>query len=625
MPKKNDENSAARIGGLALLDWLRPPAGFVTEWALGTTYSLDLVACAAALVALDGGANDTAKVGLTSALRAMHNLKDKVVVVSQEGCIHVPKKTRADILPLLDKFVKTVRLDLKQKAFHPKVWLVCQKSLEADEGGWHPIRYVLTVGSRNLTVDTSWDFGVGLVGTVVAEPSSTLPRVSDFVQFIGALAGIEEFTNGAQYLEYVDWQRPKDVDEFRFDFHGDVERKFDDTVLGELAATDPTKKVLWISPFLDARAVDATARLWANTREKRLVAGKTDLDKVSHKATLQELNPHWMISASQEPAERPILADESSDDKEEHDDETGENAEMEEISRGLHAKIVAVWHGKTASMLVGSPNLTSRGYLGKNVEAWVVVTGQPWLANALWNWAEKVAAEYEAPPEPEPGKTDEEARLERLHHEIACREFTLYEYGPAKQSKLSAAGPPLTALNSDVLLYFERLSQLGHKYLFPAGKTSALLPGCDASHRSELLVFSLETQSLQKRWIQRVQVEPEIDTGRDAALLHRVLPPPKFLEYIRCLLDPDVIPNDADIPEVEGDERKTKNGTSRKSGDAIGLEPLLRAIAKAKDIDTRFGEVDLIFRAYLERTPNMTDELSAMHSLWENLRLVYGT
>ncbi len=626
MPKKSEEKPGARIGGLALLDWLRPPPGFVTEWALGTTYSLDLVACAAVLVALDGGAADkTEEYGLTSALRAMHNLRDKVFVVCQEGCIHVPKKTHAPILPMLDRFVKTVRLDLAKESFHPKVWLVRQRSIEPDEHGRHAIRYVLTVGSRNLTLDTSWDFGVGLVGTVGENAISSLPRLTEFVKFVGEQAGLESIENGFEDLEYVNWTLPKDVDEIRFDFHGDEVRRFEDTILGELAASNGEYHgVLWISPFLDARAVDAVAKLWAHAQDKRLVAGRTDLDKVAHKKTLGELNPRWMIAAAQEPVERPRLDDDAPDEADE-DDETDENAEMEETSRGLHAKVVAVWHGKTASMLVGSPNLTTRGYLGKNVEAWLLMTGKPWLADALWYWAENMAAEYTAPPEPVPGKTDEEAQLERLHHEIAAREFTLHEVGPHKPAKLWADAPPLPAKTSDVHLRFARLSQMGTMYGFPAGKTSASLPGCDDSERSELLVFSLETDSQEKRWIQRVQVEPAIDDARDGALLRRVLPPESFLEYLRCLLDPDVIPRDVDDGHEDPNRRTKKNGESNTAVHAMGLEPLLRALAKAKEPEKSFALVDHAFQAYFDRAQAMTGELQAIHSLWENLRQVYGT
>ena len=150
---------------LALLDWLRPPSGYVTDCALGTSYSLDLVTCLAALVTLDGAAQDTAQYSLTAALRALNRLSESVRVVVQQGRIHWTPGTDPAVLPLLDRVVRPVTPH-GEGSFHPKVWVVRQRPLGE---GVDVVRYALVVGSRNLTRDRSWDLGVALEG-YVGEP-----------------------------------------------------------------------------------------------------------------------------------------------------------------------------------------------------------------------------------------------------------------------------------------------------------------------------------------------------------------------------------------------------------------------------------------------------------------------
>ena len=376
------------LGGLALLNWLRPPPGFVTEAALGTTYSLDLVTCTAALVSLDGGVRDSVGFGQAAALRAMTRLGESVRVLAQPGYIYAPAKTRAAIMPMLDRFVRPVRRP--DGSFHPKVWVVRQRRRGAgDEDS--EVRYVLVVGSRNLTRDVSWDLGVGIEGRVRGRRGVSLPGAGDFVRFACGLGGVEWLAERLADVDDVVWTLPRGVRRLRFGFHGAEAKGWRETALGTLAA--PARKVLWISPFLGVSAVREVAALWHETPERRLVAGEAELDRVARSvdhALLGGLAPRAMAAASDVPPRQDVadeveVAGAADDDAE---------PEAQESIRGLHAKAVAVWRGKRkASVLLGSANLSRRGWLGANVEAWMLLEGDTALADGLWAWSAVMARE----------------------------------------------------------------------------------------------------------------------------------------------------------------------------------------------------------------------------------------
>jgi hypothetical protein len=627
---QSEDNPASRIGGLALLDWLRPPPGFVTDAALGTTYSLDLVACAAALVSLDGAVRDTADFGLAAALRAMNRLKDDVQVVAQRGCIHVPDQAKAAVLPMLDRFVREVGFDIGEQAFHPKVWIVRQRRVRRpeEEPGEDDIRYVLVVGSRNLTLDTSWDMGVGLVGFVRNAREANLQGVGDFVRLACTLGGIDSFASRFANLDAVVWERPTGVRAMRFGFHhGEDRGEFDASILGELSGR-ARNGVLWISPFLDDSAVNAVARLWGQTQDRRLVAGTAALDDVARRvpwAKLEGLAPRAMTPAPEGPAQRAPQDEKEPDVRANEDD-----PELLEDARALHAKIVAVWHdARTASVLIGSANLTKRGFCGANVEAWLLLEGRTALADALWAWSERVAFEYYRPNAPLPDETAAEKALDDWHHHIASRSFTLRERGPANAAELEADKPPIPRDAAGMKLRVARLSRRDKTFDFPAGATRAMLAGCEDGERCELLVFTLSVQlqhdTREKSWVQRVQLDPALaHESRDGALLRRVLPPERFLAYVQSLLEPDVADalQDAELDEARRAGHE-KTAAAPKE-DAVGLEAFLRALAKAPEPAKKITEIDGALEAYARQARQADPELAELRALWGALKEAYG-
>jgi hypothetical protein len=592
---RKGQPTAASLGGLALLEALRPPSGFVVDAALGTTYSLDLVSCAAALVSLDGAVREYEEYGRLALLRATTRLRDRVRIVAQQGCIYVPGSATAESERLLDRFVRVVFHPLDTQAFHPKVWLVRQRPSdqsveEAARNGL--IRYVLVVGSRNLTRDRSWDLGVTLEGWVNDEAGVALAGVDAFAKEVCRLGGIEAFAERFADAGAVAWTRPEGVKEMTFGFHHQLQ----DWGESELAtmARETGQRVLWISPFLDVAATEQLATLWNDIPEQRLVAGEHDLDKVSRsrsgRASLEKLKPRAMAPASEAPpASVPAI------DRDDVDPE----GELADSHRGLHAKVVAIWQpGNRASVLIGSANLSSRGWQGKNVEAWLKLTGRAELADALWDWAGTQAHEYVPPRrDPEPATTDKEALLDRWHHRVAARSFKLYENGPDEAARLEADAPPIAGgETAAVELRVARLTRRGDVRTWEPGALGVSLPGCDASQHSDMLVMMLtlhvEGDVLARSWLQKVSTEPAIDfDARDGAMLRRLLSPAEFLRYLHGLLDPDA----ADLidagsegdAESEGDtasepQRPPPRGAhgTRKGAGETHLEMFLRGLVR---------------------------------------------
>lgn len=326
------------LPGLAMLDALRPPAGWVTDVALGTTYSLELPVALAALVSLGGTARDTSEYGLHSAVRALQALAGRVRILAQQGRIQAPPKS-SRLVHLLDRVVRPIAYDERSRSFHPKTWLVRWKH-ERDEA---PARWALLVGSRNLTSAQDWDLGVALEGEEGGK-GVELPEVARYVGWLLSEAGDRSFGAKAwPALAQVRWRGPKlDIE---FGFHGAGAIAWEDTALTRLAR-DGAKRVLILSPFLDLEALREAEqalpvpRPWDDT-PRRLVAGRPDLEAAARTkagpALLRRLGDVRCLVPSHHGV---------SDIGADGEPAAGVEEAPHATDFGLHAKAVVVWHGK---------------------------------------------------------------------------------------------------------------------------------------------------------------------------------------------------------------------------------------------------------------------------------------
>lgn len=163
---------------------IAPPADYKLDFAIGTTYSLDLDALVGACIAL-GLAEETDSdlmknpICLLEALRATG---DKIALFCEGGQIHLPNSVTS-LYILLEKMVFPVTTDAKRghskyPSFHPKFWLIKYVNNKGEA------LYRVVVLSRNLTFDRSWDVSFCIDGKKVNYETDKNNPVSDFVSYL---------------------------------------------------------------------------------------------------------------------------------------------------------------------------------------------------------------------------------------------------------------------------------------------------------------------------------------------------------------------------------------------------------------------------------------------------------
>ena len=134
---------------------LTPPAGFSLDFAVGTTYSLDLDALVGISLAL-GLSEETDSELMNNPvclLEALRSTGDKVALFCEGGQIAMPNHI-TPLYILLEKMVFSVKTTKKRgiatfPSFHPKFWLIRYKNNDGIQ------QYRAIILSRNLTFDRS--------------------------------------------------------------------------------------------------------------------------------------------------------------------------------------------------------------------------------------------------------------------------------------------------------------------------------------------------------------------------------------------------------------------------------------------------------------------------------------
>ena len=134
---------------------LRPPAGYDLDFALLTTYTLDLEAMLAlplsVLARADKGIEELLADPLLL-LEALRQAGDRIHVFVDRAGVAIPR-SRRELYAMLEPSVHPVAAP-GHGAFHPKVWLL--RFVTEDR----PPLLRVAVLSRNLTFDRSWDIAL---------------------------------------------------------------------------------------------------------------------------------------------------------------------------------------------------------------------------------------------------------------------------------------------------------------------------------------------------------------------------------------------------------------------------------------------------------------------------------
>ena len=341
---------------------IRPPSGYHLDFAVLTTYTLDLEALLvlplSVLAHPDGGLEELLAdpLGLHQAIR---EAGDRVHAFVDEKGIAIPRSARS-LYSMLESSVHAVRAP-NGGAFHPKVWVARFRSV-----GERPEELLrVAILSRNLTFDRSWD-----VALVSEAPIRSRRRVAasrplhDFLLRLPQLGTnripqdvVERVEALADQVTRTAFPAPDGFDS-PIEFHSlGLSRR-------RRSWSPPSRgyRILAVAPFVNQRGLDAASRL--GTTDRILVSRHEELDRLSEDA-LAEWKEVFVLSDTAQGEPEDGMAGQE-------DPGTGVDAP----TSGLHAKMIAVEHGWDVTWYMGSANLTSAAFTGINVEMMASVTGK---------------------------------------------------------------------------------------------------------------------------------------------------------------------------------------------------------------------------------------------------------
>ncbi len=353
-----------------LLDSLRPPAGYRLRRAVGTSFTLDLMALLTAPLAFtffdahdEDGAPVTNPVALLEALRRH---AEKVTLFCQAGAIGVPNPDQK-LLAFIEGSVIEVQPRQGGGIFHPKVWVL---NFEADD---RPAIYRVLCLSRNLTFARAWDTCLRLEGEL-AEGQDDDVRNKPFADLLLALPELatgsiarevrDDLGRMAKEVKRVNFRPPRPFTDFHVHTFG----------LGDRRGWPFPKggRSLVVSPFL----VGSTVRdLMRNHGLQDLVSRPEAFQDVVRNAGREALPKACYVLS---PGASLDSRDAEEEEREEQPDAppAGQPPVEDEIElAGLHAKLFLFENDGQASLFTGSANATGAAF-HQNVEVLVELFGE---------------------------------------------------------------------------------------------------------------------------------------------------------------------------------------------------------------------------------------------------------
>lgn len=346
-----------------LLEALRPPAGYRLRRAVGTSFTLDLMALLTAPLAFtffdahdDDGAPVTDPVALLEALRRH---AEKVTLFCQAGAIGVPKPQQR-LMAYLEGSVFEVEAPRKEGIFHPKIWVL---NFEADD---RPAIYRVLCLSRNLTFARAWDTCLRLEGRLTKGQSGYYARNKPFADLLVALPGLstrslpaelrEDINRMASEVRRVDFLPPGRFSDFRVHSFG---------LTGRRGWPFPeAERSLVVSPFL----VDSTAQKLVRDHGLEVLISRPEAFEDVARSLGKEGLPGTCYVLS------PGASLDSRNAEEEEPDESPPTDDPVELV-GLHAKLFLFENGREARLFTGSANATSAAFQ-LNVEVLIELVGK---------------------------------------------------------------------------------------------------------------------------------------------------------------------------------------------------------------------------------------------------------
>lgn len=520
---------------LAVLDALAPGPGWETDLALFSSYTVDLVAVAALVVALAGEGDDHERLRNASLARACERMRDRFRVVCQAGRVAVPG-SGASTLVIADRWIREVRHDGNERSWHAKLALVRYRSIDAPdkEPEWR-----LWLGSRNLTRDTSWDSALTAHGRVSESPDSidmSVARAGAVLADKAALPGWSG-TDVEDELSGLHWEWPEDIQEVvSFAMWPDAQ-----SATGFPRPPRGLRHVVAVSPFVNGSVAKRLSR-WGRAAKRQLLTTPPTLAALA----IQKAKPLAGFSSLHQ-IHIPASVETADAD---HQDETGDD-QMVEVHRGLHAKLVWARGATGDELWIGSANLTRRAWSGENTELVVHARVMPHVGEGLVDGlVNGLSSEllHDALPTDSAAEDFAEKALERLRDRIAAVWDARLERDQESGVVRCETQPAPLHDNDGASFSVRLLGQTGWVPWKPM-ETAVELPATTLHRQTELMELELRSTKaadLVVSWVTRASMNPPPEIARDRAVLARLMGPRAFLTWLRALVD--------DMTVVAGDD-----------------------------------------------------------------------
>lgn len=588
----------------AYLDCLRPPSGFMVSAAILATYSAELPAVVAALLALAGRDDDRGSGSKVDLAEAVEHLRGRFSILFQGGRLTAPRR-RPAICGLLDQFLVGVPYDASQRSWHPKVALVRMEDAEGN-AAWR-----LWLGSRNLTTSDSLEFGLLLDGSNGSKARGhVIPGVAELARELVARARMPDRSAALLVDEVQDirWVAPPGVRV------SEVRLLLSDGGDNLPLAPRGVEEVTVVSPYLHPRTIRQIGSWGSEGCQRRILSTVSELARV-HAAAGSPLAGYAQILALEG-------APQAAEDTELNSTAAVEAA-TERHEPGLHAKLLVARRGNRLTMWVGSANATERAWRGRNAEIVARMEGAAALGSgieALLGTARPVThqelAVIGAIPSDEVGDRLEAARA----HVVACwRGRLLHEEGVFR---LACDGAPHPQ-DAEIDLMVGRVVGLLH--CWPRGTTTFAFGAVPPAEQSGLVTLGLRLADREVTWLQECPVEPPLDEARDRAAIAAYLGPDAFIAWLRSLLggepmDPDASGAWDGRPAAEAGGIGTRVASSA----PITVEEIMASWARDP---AAFEKADQRMREFHEEVvrrsaPENSKSLSRLHEIGETWKLL---
>ncbi len=600
---------------LAVLEELVPRPGWRTDVALFSSYSVDLVAVAAVAMALAAEGDDDERMWKGSLARSCEKMRDRYRVVCQGGRVAVPPSGALNGLVVADQWVRQVPYDGNRRSWHAKLGIVRYVPEEPDESG-EPARWLLWMGSRNLTRDTSWDSAMTATGRSSRAPDGVDRSVAEAAAIVAGYAALPGWTEDVQReLGKVHWTWPAEIDEvvaFRLWTAGDAAM-----VLPELP-TD-SSRIVALCPFVDPSMAKAIGRATAAPQRNLITTPGTLAALATDRTVLGAFTSvHQMESAT--PVEEGDL----------EVDETGDD-EMAEVHRGLHAKLVWARSGSGDELWLGSANLTRRGWTGANAELVAHLRVKALVGDDIAELAdglEEVVLD-ELVPDDSDAEMEGEAQLDELRNRIAGSwSGELSWIDGTGRLRCSTSSPPIEKADGAELWARLLAQDAADAVAWTPGQREVVFGETESHKLTELLVLELRWEAdtdVQVSWVERAALDPPPGEERDRNALGRLMGPRALLTWIRSILDEFSSEGDeSPWPEGERSRARTDDGAAFTLPPVPTLESVLRAWIRDP---RRVLQVDRVLRNWataakpaLEEDEEAANALEKFQEAWGVVR-----